>query len=1104
MTPKALVIGGDAASVRVALDLAGSGVEVTIATESPSLHEADHWRRPGLLEAFNHPGIRLLTDTEVLEVKGKKGAFRVKSLRRPRYVNPEVCTTCGRCERACPVSLLDFASGTVHKAIHLPGSGLKSVPSACLVDKAGVAPCTVACPAGINVQGYVALLSKGRLTEALDLVREAVPFPHILGRVCTHPCESACARGRVDQPIGIASLKRYLADMAPSQHTLIPIDVMAPDSPRRVAIIGSGPAGLTCARDLVRLGHNSTIFEALSKPGGMVAVGMPRFRLPREVREAEINAITNLGVEIRTNTQIGSELTLSDLRDQGYEAIFVAIGAHKNRALDIPGEELEGVIDSIAFLRGINLRQPVRVGYDVVVIGGGYTAIDSARSAIRLHPNRVRLLYRRTAEEMSATAAEILETTEEGVEIEYLVAPVRILGENGKVTGVECQRMELGEPDESGRRSPVPIEGSEYVIPCDAVITAIGQLPDLGMMAGGELCPDDDGQVLIADPLTLETSLPGIFAGGDAVYGPRSMVEAVADGRRAAVSIDRYLRGEDLRSERTLQRPVPVEVDIRKVRVPPGKRRRIPVLPIKRRLKNFEEVETGYTTFMALREAKRCLNCGGCSECMECVRACELEAVDHGMSAAEEVLKAEVIVVSGESPKKFSGEGVYTIPAGDMTNGLVNASAVAGKILSDLGTGRVEGGITSKRMDWRQGLPREGSGFRLGIFLCRCGDGISDTIDVSRVVRHFFRRGDVSYAHEVGYACSEEGAVEIREMARQYELTHIVLAACSCCALDQVCFSCSDRRIECKNRLMGEADADGVCYEFVNIREHCAWVHGKEPEKAFLKAKALIRAGVARVRENVSHRWESLPVTRDVFVIGAGVSCLQAAAALGARGFQVTVLSKDNGTPNKDVAGLLEEGERCGVRYLKGVRLEDVQGTAGRFSLIINQAGRHLDFSAGAIIMDRSFFESPGDLPEAFRTCLVQEEHRDRMITRIPGVFACGGDAKAKKKLAVAEGWAVASRVSELLNRVEIHAVQTQAVVSPPVCRGCGTCVSICKFGAPSLREISPGISISEIDPAMCRGCGTCVAHCPSCAISQNSFSDRQIIDAMEAMLAFA
>jgi len=1104
VTPKALVIGGDAAGVRAALDLAGSGVAVTIVTESPSLHETDPSLRPGLLEAFNHPGIRVLTDTEVLQVKGKKGTFRVRSRRRPRYVDPEACTTCGRCEQACPVNLLDFTSGKVRKAIHLPESGLKSVPSTCLVDKAGVAPCTVACPAGINVQGYVALLSKGRLTEALDLVREAVPFPHILGRVCTHPCESACTRGKVDQPIGIASLKRYLADMAPSQHTLIPIEVVAPDSPRRVAIVGSGPAGLTCARDLVRMGHNSTIFEALPKPGGMVAVGMPRFRLPREVREAEINAITNLGVEIRTNTPIGSDITLSDLRKQGYEAIFLAIGAHKNRSLDIPGEELEGVIDSIAFLRGINLKQPVSVGYDVVVIGGGYTAIDSARSAIRLHPNRVRLLYRRTAEEMSATAAEILETTEEGVEIEYLVAPVRILGENGKVTGVECQRMELGEPDESGRRSPVPIEGSEYVISCDTVITAIGQLPDLGMMAGGDLCPDDDGQVLIADPLTLETSVPGVFAGGDASYGPRSMVEAVADGRRAAVSIDRYLRGEDLRSERTLQRPVPVEIDIGKVRIPPGQRRRIPVLPIKRRLKNFEEVETGYTTFMALREAKRCLNCGGCSECMECVRACELEAVDHGMSAADEVLKAEVMVIAAEASKKLSGEGVYTIPDGDVETRLVNASAVAGKILSDLGAGHVEGGIPSARMGWRQGLPREDRGFRLGIFLCRCGGGISDTVDVSRVVRHFFRRSDVSYAHEVGYACSEVGAVEIREMARQYELTHIVLAACSCCALDQICFSCSDRRIECKNRLMGEAEADGICYEFVNIREHCAWVHGKDPEKAFLKVKALIRAGIARVRENVFQRWDSVPVTRDVFVIGTGVSCLQAAAGLGARGFQVVVLSKNDGIPNKDVAGLREEGERCGVRYLKGARLEDIQGAAARFSLTLKQSGRNLDFNAGAIIVDRNAADLFGHLPEVFRACVTQGGQPDRISTRIPGVFVCGGDAGAKKGLAVVEGWAVASRVSALLNRSEIHTAQTQAVVDPSVCRGCGTCVSICKYGAPSLREISPGISVSGIDPAMCRGCGTCVAYCPSGAISQNSLSDRQITDAMEAMLAFA
>lgn len=1114
MKARVLVWGGTIEGVQAALDLARNGIEVHLIEEASSLHadpeETSLLFHPRLLEAANHPNITIHTNTRPVGLEAENGTIHVTVETHPRYVDSEICTSCGRCEQACPVTLLDPATGQLRKAIHRPEAGLKSIPSSCLIEKTGAAPCTAACPAGINVQGYVALISQGKLKEALDLVREAVPFPHILGRVCTHPCETACTRGKVDQPIAIASLKRYLADMAPSQYTLMPTEVVAPDAPRRVAIIGSGPAGLTCARDLVRMGHNSTVFEALPVPGGMVAVGMPRFRLPREVRQAEINAITNLGVEIRTNSPLGENLTVDDLFEQAYEAVFVASGAHKNQTLDIPGEDLEGVIDSIALLRAVNLRQPTNIGSRVVIIGGGYTAIDSARTVIRLGRRHVRIVYRRTAEEMSATAAEILETTEEGVEIEYLAAPTRILGENGKVVGIECQRMELGEPDESGRRSPIPVEGSAFVIKADTVITAIGQLPDLSIFEHGKTRLAHNGRTLAVDPVTLATNVPRVFAGGDAVSGPRSMVEAVADGRRAAVSIDRLLRGEDIAAGRTVERVKSIDVDITAVRIPPGKRRRIPVRPIRQRVRNFEEVETGYTTFMALREAKRCLNCGGCSECMECVRTCELQAVQHETGADSSLIDVSAIVIAADPadapvPFDLSLPAVYRIRANGLAPGprLTAASAVAGNIVADF-SGRgleISAGHIAPRFAERPATAdqrRPAREPRIGVFVCRCGGNISDVMDLHRLVGDLYWRIDVAYAQEIGYACSDEGAAEIRELAQQYGLTHVVLGACACCSLDQICFSCSDRRIECKQKLLGQSSPDRLTYEFVNIREHCAWVHPNDPQAALAKAKALIRGGMARVSEQAADTPASLPVKPSCIVIGTGIAGLKTAANLATQGFEVTVVNREDVPTGSTQQQLAKELERAGGRIIECEGIDELAGYVGDFRMSVRTRSGPFTIEAGAIVIDRGTSLLEGHIPPLLQLALKRSDSVDDPV---PGICVCGAE-QDQVDMALELGTAAAARVAPLLRSGRTFAVQTTAVVDPLLCRGCGTCTRICRFGAPKLVEKSSGVLVAEIDTSVCRGCGTCVAHCPSCAISQLGMTDSQIFATLEAILA--
>jgi heterodisulfide reductase subunit A len=431
----------------------------------------------------------------------------------------------------------------------------------------------------------------------------------VTGRVCHHPCESNCERRRVDEPIAIAYLKRFLAD-----HELHNNPIMPNSIPRihdnNVAIVGSGPAGLTAAYHLALKGYGVTIFEALSVPGGMLVRGIPPFRLPRDIIEYEINWIKALGIELCTEVTVGKDISFEALQDQGYPAIFVAVGAYKGRKLRIPGEdEFTGFIDSLTFLERVNFGDHRKPGDDVCIIGGGNAAIDSARTALRLGCKNVTIVYRRSRREMPANLAEIEEAEEEGVEIHYLASPVRILGTDGRVIGMECIRNRLGEPDASGRRRPVPIEGTEFIVDADTIIPAISQSPDLSFL------PEDHGFNLTrwntfeVNQNTLETNKPGIFAGGDAVTGPATVVEAMAAGKLAAKMIERHLTGQDLETGHTPPKTVAALTSQEVTETEKIVRQIMPKRSLSSRLDNFEEVELGYTEDMAVTEASRCLRC---------------------------------------------------------------------------------------------------------------------------------------------------------------------------------------------------------------------------------------------------------------------------------------------------------------------------------------------------------------------------------------------------------------------------------------------------------------------------------------------------------------
>jgi len=494
-------------------------------------------------------------------------------------------------------SIIDFKGGMLQGQESPKATMFRAIPIVIKLPERLIARCSKACPAGVDVPRYVRLIGEGKFAEALAVIKQANPFPGICGRVCFAPCEEGCRQGKQWEPISIRILKRFAYDNATYEES-----VAARPTHKRIAIVGSGPAGLTAAYYLAKLGHSVTIFEALPEPGGMMRVGIPPYRLPREVLDGEINVVKNLGVEIRTNTKVGS---LDSLFQQGYKAILVAVGAHQGMKLGVEGEEHPKVIDCITFLTSVNLGKPIELGERVIVVGGGNAAIDSARTALRLGSKEVTILYRRTRSEMPASPHEVEAALHEGVKIEFLAAPTRVFSKDGAIS-LEAIRMKLGAPDASGRPRPEPIPGSEFLIDCDAVVAAIGQRPEIPEQFD---LVTQRGNVLETDSKTLATSRPGIFAAGDAVTGPASVVEAIGAGRKAAISIDKYLGGEGMLKVEEIKVKEPTSRHTFLERLKERSRPMVPTIPPAQRVLSFDEVELGLTEEIAMAEGERCWRC---------------------------------------------------------------------------------------------------------------------------------------------------------------------------------------------------------------------------------------------------------------------------------------------------------------------------------------------------------------------------------------------------------------------------------------------------------------------------------------------------------------
>ncbi len=651
----ALVVGGGIAGMESSLKLADMGFQVALVERQPSvggrmillskvfptLDCASCISGPKMSSTVNHPNITTFTTSEVEGIRRHEdGTFTATVRQKAKFVDWAACTGCQDCEVACTVAVPDQFNYDLaaRRAAYIAFP--QAVPKKAVLERAGTSPCTDACPAGIKAHGYVALIRDGRYEEAFQLILEATPLVATLGRACYAPCEDACTRGDLEGTLPIRRLKRFVADWHYATHEGPGVEPAAPTG-RRVAIVGSGPAGLTAAWQLARLGHGVTILEAAAEPGGFLRYALPEYRLPRAAVDADIANVTALGVEIVFNRRVED---VAALRAEGFDAVIVATGTPATQALRIPGEDLAGVASGLDFLRDVREGRPGELaGQKVVVVGGGNVAMDAARTARRLGA-AVTVVYRRSRGEMPAHHVEAEDAEQEGVEFAFLLAPAEVRHDgHGRVTGLRCQAMRLGPPDESGRRRPEPVAGSERVIDCDRVIAAVGLRP------AGDAFPTlahDASGALVADPQTLTTATAGVFVAGDAVTGPSDITRAVGQGRRAAHMLHRWLRGEPLEGFNALDDRLAVVEHADVLARQRSHSRRDPEvssIDFSSAPADFAELEPPLTEAEALAGTSRCLDCGVCSECGACARVCPADAIHFEQH--DEMLELEVDTV---------------------------------------------------------------------------------------------------------------------------------------------------------------------------------------------------------------------------------------------------------------------------------------------------------------------------------------------------------------------------------------------------------------------------------------------------------------------------
>jgi NADPH-dependent glutamate synthase beta subunit-like oxidoreductase/NAD-dependent dihydropyrimidine dehydrogenase PreA subunit len=1094
---RVLIIGATPSGIAAANKLGELGIPVTLVDPDPDLDSklsGDEWRlpsgapfnyahRPGLLRILGNPSIRCLFPSDILSLRHTPQGFRAKIRKRPTFINPDQCILCGRCSEICPVVTPDGL-----KPIQF--GNRTSLPGRPVIDKRREPLCQTACPLGVNAQGYIALTRAGRYQEALELVRRDNVLPGICGRICTHPCEEACRRSELDDPLSIRDIKRFIADYERSRTLANPILEAEPRN-EKIAIIGSGPAGLAAGADLARLGYPVTIFEKEAEPGGLLRYGIGEHRLPRDIIDYEIDYIRRLGVEILTRHPVEGTQALSHLQKE-YDAVITTVGAWHDRRLGVPGEDLDGVEGCLSFLNRFHRGEKIEVGEQVAVIGDGNAAFDLARTLRRLGA-KVKILSWFPLELIPADQEEIKGALEEEITIIDRVQTVAFQGQKGRLEKIQGRPTEPGQPDENGVPWPVIIPASETIeFPFDQAFIAIGQRG-----APGE--KDESGQTRMKT-LGLRLNEKGyiqaekthvagnsrLYAAGDAVNGPSSVVEAMASGRAVAETVNRELSHGSI-IDQPLTRPLDRDFQEIPPELPSLARPQKPERQPAARENNFNEVSLGLNESQIISETQRCLQCGICSECLQCVEVCRpVGAIDH-LSRTEDILEQAgvVIIADPEVASPIKGEDViraYGPKAAksdvyDMiTRGY--AAAADAMILFGASSNHPKGhGLTMSPPD-----PELSPEIRVGVFVCRCNDAFGWHEDMEGYIRQLPGKKGVAHAEVLVSACVPEGSAHILRAIRDQGITRVVLASCVCCPLDFICSACTDQRNRLKNALFRGTGVSRSMVETCNLRGEALRHLHHDPFLAFERFQGLIDRSIHRAR-----MLRPLPALARNYnfttaVIGQSEAALNSARTLAETGFEVFLF----GTPDRPLRVQLDHPN---IHCFNQSVLKGISGTLGNFQVFVESTDLAQTLQVGVVILGE---RSRKLIPYMYRESPVNSIaiHADQQrglpgtpflypgVTSIAGLLLAdppGVHVSARKK-----GAAAAALAASIMPRGPRQSKGYTVVIDELDCRGCGRCIEVCPYQAIRMRLNSYENWYAEVDEALCKGCGNCISVCPT------------------------
>jgi NADPH-dependent glutamate synthase beta subunit-like oxidoreductase/NAD-dependent dihydropyrimidine dehydrogenase PreA subunit len=1105
-----LLLGSAYGALKVAEDMAQAGIPVIWVTQAQhflelpkGVEQVPEWPedlnfqfRPLYLRVTRHPLVTPLTRARVQSLERSPEGYRVVVEQDPIYVDYDLCTGCSRCMEVCPLEPQGRLPLSRTPA-YCPSRSLE-------LDKRKVSPCRLECPLGINVQAYMALTAAGRFEEALDIIKEDNPLPGVCGRVCHHPCEAKCRRAELDQAVAICDVKRFLSDYQVDQGKASQGRSLSskPRRKERVAIVGSGPAGLTAAYYLAKEGFQATIFEALPEPGGMLRWGIPSYRLPRNILDGEIRDILALGVELKCNVRVGKEIRLEEL-EREFDAIFLAVGAQRSTLLGIPGEDAGECFGAVELLRACHSDQKVEVGKRVAVVGGGNSAIDAARTAIRLGAE-VTIFYRRERQDIPAQEAEIAAAEAEGVRIEYRVGPTRVLTQNGKVSGLELIRMELGEKDDSGRRRPIPIHGSEFQAEADTLISATGQRPNLDFLTDGSGVVVYRKTIQVDDGL--KTRNQKIWAGGDVVNGPSTVVASMAHGRIAAGKIMEFLTGDpSLLVELPLRVRGVGEYPTIPESLPQQPRQEMALRQPKVRRRDFEEVGLGLTMDQAMAEARRCLQCSACCECRRCETVCsDVGAIDHFRTPTSfEFLSPGIIVANDqEMPVVNFNELPGIFRAGEFKADLMSlmnaGSACAGQAIA------LAKPLRSKAVPEPMRSAKLGDEVRLGVFLCTCNGTMAPAAVLGQVLELAQKGPEVAHAEMIFSACHPRGSDRIAEAVREHRLTRVILASCACCPLEFQCISCNDQRNRTRIHLFDEHGLDRSSFEMINLRDYLS-VEDLSEEEMIHRARDLFRGAFIRTRFLGPLREGITEIGKNILILGGSETGISAALNLDLQGFRVRLvhrcrLPKESAVPAMDSfsKGPMISGR--GIVHVDDATVEEISGHIGSFEVKARVDGKRVRWRADIICLTDENVLSlaiPEDLVG------LKKFYRYNFAffhTPQPGVYRVSNLTLSRLN-AFEAGAALAAQVARAAADVFLKDHELSPRVDPERCRGCGRCVDICPFDAIHLRANEWETYTAEVLRYNCVGCGGCVGRCPVTAMDMPYFSNRLLEEIVSGVL---